>query len=160
MEKKFDAIFALSFGKRVDGPGASNISLAFRVMNARLKLGIPVVSQKEIADALGKRNIKVEKVISQHVQTGKYLDTVEVVRQCSQYCTEHDYKKLLVIAHPDHQKRVAFLMRKFGLEAVLGNTREVPYDKKSIQIWTRTKILFRAWNTLAWADHLIKFGRP
>jgi hypothetical protein len=137
-----DAIFCQSFGLREDGPGTSNQALAEAIIKIHGELSKPpkLIIQKNCADAFPE-GFKIDKIILEHSNPGKYLDSYEVSRQCAEYCFRNGIKKLLVFAHPDHLWRVRKTIEKFEFDC-LGVTSPVPYDKKSSQIWTRSKWLF------------------
>lgn len=138
----YDAILCQSFGARKEGVSTSNAALAEAIMNIYNKMpqNTQLIIQKDCADAFPK-DFKIDHIISEHAEPGKYLDSYEVSRQCAEYCQKNGLKKLLVFAHPDHLWRVQKVTAKFGLECQ-GVFTNIPYDKKSSQIWTRSKWLF------------------
>lgn len=141
-ECEIQAIFCQSFGLRKDGPGISNEALAAAITRIREDFPCPpqLIIQKDTADAFP-QEVKIDKIISGHQAAGKYLDSYEVSRQCAEYCREKRIKNLLVFAHPHHIWRVKKVTEKFGLNCLIASI-PVPYDKKSSQIWTRSKWLF------------------
>lgn len=140
--EKIQAILCQSFGARKDGPGTSNEALAKAIMRiyGDFEKSPKLIIQKDTADAFP-GDFEIDKIISEHEKAGKYLDSYEVSRQCAEYCRENNIKNLLVFAHPDHIWRVKKVTEKFGLNCLVASS-EVPYDKKSSQIWTRSKWLF------------------
>jgi hypothetical protein len=136
-----DAIFCQSFGLRSDGPGASNIFLATKILGIYRSRSLPLIIQKDCADAFPK-NIKIDKIISHHEIKGRYLDSFEVSRQGAEFCKINGFNTVLVFAHPDHCWRVAKTLKKFGLKVLVANTVGTPYDPKSIQWWTRKRKYF------------------
>lgn len=137
---KYDAIFCQSFGPQADNPGISNQYLADNIVKIYNKNPKPLIIQKDAADAFPE-DIKIDKVISAHETPGKYLDTYEVSRQCAKYCWENNIRTLLVLSHPHQLGRVKMTVEHFGLKTT-GVTCNVPYDPKSVQIWTRSPWLF------------------
>lgn len=140
-QKNADAIFCQSFGLRKQDPGISNKFLANCILKAYSQSPKPLIIQKDCADAFPV-DVKVDRVISKHQAPGKYLDSYEVSRQCFDYCRANNLKTVLIFAHPHHIWRVQKTVEKFGLIGVIGDTAGMPYDPKSIQIWTRTKLFF------------------
>ncbi|MFA6416784.1 MAG: hypothetical protein WCW61_01180 [Patescibacteria group bacterium] len=146
-EQHFDAIFCQSFGPRKNEPGMSNFYLAaciLRVYNFYKNAHdchVPLIIQKDCADAFTE-DIKIDKIISQHRNPNTYLDSYEVSRQCAEFCTQKGFKTVLVFAHPDHIWRVMKTLKKLGLNAAAADTSGTPYDPKSIQPWTRSRLRF------------------
>lgn len=138
---QIEAIFCPSFGKRKEGINLSNDFLAKKIVEFYAIKKLPLIIQSDVADAMPS-DIKVDKTISQHQVPGKYLDTLEVSRQCVKYCEENGYKKIIVFAHPDHLPRVIKTISFFGLNYETGNNFGCPYDSKSSQIWTRNRFVF------------------
>jgi len=140
-QKNVDAFFCQSFGPRQNSPGISNEFLAKRILEAYSDNPKPLIIQKDCADALP-AEIVVDKIISKHEVAGKYLDSFEVSRQCFEYCREKNFKTLLIFSHPDHYWRVKKTVEKFGLIGIRANTNGMPYDWKSIQVWTKAALIF------------------
>lgn len=140
-ELNVDAIFCPSFGRRINEPSLSNKFLAKRIVEYYQGNPLPLIIQKDCADYCP-ADIEIDKTISSHVLSGLYLDTVEVVRQCAQYCIEHNLKKVLVFAHPDHLGRVKRSLKYFQLEYEVADTSACPYDPKSTQAWTRGRAIY------------------
>jgi hypothetical protein len=146
-EQHFDAIFCQSFGLRKNEPGMSNFYLAHLILQWHNfyknvhDCHIPLIIQKDCADAFTE-DIKIDKIISQHRNPEKYLDSYEVSWQGAKFCREKNLKTVLVFAHPDHIWRVMRTLKKLGLDAVAADTSGTPYDPKSIQPWTRSRLRF------------------
>jgi len=142
-EQKIQAIFCQSFGPRVDGPGISNEFLAKKIIEAHKNFpNAPLIIQKDCVNALP-ANIKVARVIYRHwLPDGRYLDSSEVSRQCAEYCVPKGLTTVLTFAHPDHLWRVMKTMKKFDLNPIAGDTNGTPYDPKSVQPWTRSRLRF------------------
>jgi len=140
--KEIKAIFCQSFGRRGNNPGLSNIALAESVIRICGDFDQPpaLIIQKDCADAFP-NYFKIDKVISKHDKPGKYLDSYEVSRQCAEYCRKNGIKNLLIFSHPHHAWRVRKVTEKFGLNC-LTVTVKIPYDRKSVQLWTRSAWLF------------------
>ncbi len=152
-----DVICCLSFGKRDKGPSLSNKFLIERVVNFYKDKPLPLIIQKDCADFFPKE-IEIDKIISNHVVSGEYLDTKEVVRQCVKYCKVHNLKKALVFAHPDHLPRIKKIFNQFDFKFETADTSFCPYDSKSLQIWTRSKIIFLLRELLVYLYYFIKRG--
>ena len=140
-QKNVDVIFCQSFGPRKNDPGISNRFLADCILKVYNKNPKPLIIQKDCADAFPV-DVKIDKIISRHQVPGKYLDSYEVSRQCFDYCRAKNFETVLFFAHPHHVWRVQKTIEKFGLIGIIGDTAGMPYDSKSTQIWTRTKLIF------------------
>lgn len=136
-----EAIFCQSFGPRENCPGISNEFLANIIVETYSKMPRKLIIQKDAADAFPK-NIQIDKIISAHKDPGKYLDTYEVSRQCAEYCKANNITKLLIFAHPHQSWRVVKTIEKFGLECLCVDLCSMPYDPKSVQVWTRSPWAF------------------
>jgi hypothetical protein len=139
--EKADVIFCQSFGPRKDSPGISNEFLANCIIKVYKQNPKKLIIQKDCADAFPV-DVKIDKIIFQYQSVNKYLDSFEVSRQCAEYCENNNFKTILIFAHPHHVWRVKKTIEKFGLVGLVADTRGTPYDWKSTQIWTRTKIFF------------------
>ena len=135
-----DVILAQSFGLRANGPGISNEALARVVDKLYHCYSFSLVLQWEIADCLP--DLPKDGIIRSHRVEGKYLDTFEVLSQMMMICEKQDWRKAIIVAHPDHSWRVARTAEKIGFEVVVADTLLVPYDKESIQWWTRSRWKF------------------
>jgi len=149
-----DVIIALATGYRKDGPGDSNWALARIVKEQAKKLSLPIIIQGEISDCeppefpiiKGGFNI----TIRHHRIHGKYLDSVEFMRQAREECDYWRWKNIVIVAHPYHIWRVWLIAKFFGFKKVYCvDTTGVPCDKKSVQIWTRYGPIFWVYNIAA-----------
>lgn len=83
MKNQFDAIVGLSFGK-----GSVNRCLAEVIREIRWDYpDIKVVVQGDIAS---NANMAFDHIIYEHRQKGKYLDSVEVLKQAKLFLEEND----------------------------------------------------------------------
>jgi hypothetical protein len=139
---RFDVILCLSFGLRNNSIGISNKFLTNYVTEVYNNYPKPLIIQKDCVDNDFLKTCKVDKIISKHQIVDKYLDSYEVSRQCCEYCKMKNFKTILIVAHPHHAWRVKKIIEKFNLIGIIANTSKIPYDKKSIQIWTRNKFIF------------------
>jgi hypothetical protein len=159
-EQPFDAIFCQSFGPRKNEPGISNFYLAHRIQEVynfyknTHDRPIPLIIQKDCADAFTE-DIKIDKIISQNRDPNKYLDSYEVSWQGAKFCREKNLKTVLVFAHPDHIWRVMKTLKKLGQNAIAADTSGTPYDPKSIQPWTRSRLRFLTREILVIAMYFI-----
>lgn len=136
-----DVIICLSFGKRTSEVGLSNKFLITKIINFYKKNPLPLIIQKDCADYFPK-DIKINKIISNHSKSGKYLNTQEVLRQSIYYCFKNNFKKALVFAHTHHIPRIKNDFAYFNFDFKIADTKGCPYDPKSSQIWTRNKYYF------------------
>ena len=134
-----EVVLVLSFGGRESGQGLTNKYLANIISQ---KTDLPIVAQNEIAEILQDESVYCEYVIKEHQTYGAYLDTYEVLRQSFEYCKTKGWRNALIIAHSDHLWRAVETAKKIGFHATAADTKMVPYDKKSNQLWTRNRSLF------------------
>ena len=149
--KKSDVIVALSFGRRIKNPGLSNNNLGVIVSSLYHRFKLPLILQWEIADSLSNNNdIKEEKVIREH-RRGEfaYLDTFEVLDQAKEFCETKDWIKIVLVAHQAHLPRAKRVAERLGFIVNIPFIKDVPYDKESIQKWTRSKYRFAIREKLA-----------
>lgn len=139
--KNSDVILALSFGRRKNTPGMSNVQLALGIEMLSLKFGLPVIAQWEISECLTACIDKAGE-IRKHRIKGKYLDTLEVLVQSLEICKKKNWKKIVIVAHPDHIWRCAETAKKLGFEVAIADITDVAYDEQSIQLWTKSRMLF------------------
>ena len=139
--KDSDVILALSFGRRENTSGMSNIQLALGVEMLSREFGLPVITQWEISERLTAYIDKAGE-IREHRIKGKYLDTLEVLIQSLEICKKRNWKKAVIVAHPDHIWRCAETAKKLGFEVVIADTAYVAYDDRSIQPLTRNRTRF------------------
>lgn len=131
------AIIAQSFGFRKSGPGLSNRALAKIIDDLYQSYRLPLVLQWEIADYLP--NLPKAGVIYKHRIEGKYLDTYEVLSQSMEICNRKGWRRVIIVAHPDHYWRVVSVAKKLGFEVVSIDTSSVPYDMESMQFSTKNR---------------------
>jgi hypothetical protein len=152
-------VIGQSFGMGPNGtPGESNIALAEIAKDLNWRHCLKLILQHEINDGLyvkklikdsTSKHFKVLNIIVRHSVPGKYLDTYEVIRQSAVICKENGWKTVAVLAHPDHAWRVMMTAKKLGIYPYLVDTKYfhdmvIPYDPKSLQVWTRNKFFFIA----------------
>lgn len=135
------AIVAFSFGLRGLGePGTTNKKLSNIV--EKLKRENPltmIVSQWETAMCLSQ---KAHYVVEKHRTPGKYLDSEEVAEQAIEFLeciAPKNEWKIIVVAIPFlHIQKCVKLFP--GFEVSAAKTGWIPFDRKSIQWWTRDPI--------------------
>lgn len=125
-------------------PGKSNEALAKVIEKIYKKIKIPIYAQWEVAEALKKKKIPVKYV----AKPGKdYLGTKGVIEKMLKNGL-NNYKKIIIVAHPDHIYRCkkitekAFKEKEYKVTILIANNSTVPYDSKSVQPWTRNKKAF------------------
>jgi len=139
------AIVAFSFGLRGKcSPGESNYKLAETVDRTKkewCEMNPHMIAQYEIAIITAD---DANFVVQKHRKAGKYLDSEEIAAQAIEYMESIAGKKewlVLVVAHPFlHRFKCMRLFPGFQVKAI--KTGWVPFDKKSIQPWTRGPIRF------------------
>ena len=151
-----DVVLAQDFGLRKNDPGKSNRILAEVIRHLQYQYPLPPpLVQQATRDALPPDYL-LSGVAEQHGVAGKYLDTREVFRQHAKVCHRKGWRRVIVVAHPDHLWRVMEVVRAFDLEPVAmelsgfehafepiaADTDNVPYDPLSLQWWTRGRKRF------------------
>lgn len=140
-------IVAQSFGIGAnDTPGLSNEVMAKVVLKIRKRIGLSMILQIEVANALLKLLPKKPKdlwIIRKHREKGKYLDTREAVYQICEIMKRHNWGEAIVIAHPLHISRVVKVFEKMGMETVIPkkDIESIPFGP-STQWWTRNSLLW------------------
>lgn len=143
-------IIAQSFGQTRDGPGRSNEALALVVLAHWERYHVPVIAQIEVAQALAVLDVPVHTVIRAHRQPGKYLDTVEVLRQAETVCDLNGWSAVTLISHPHHSSRVQAIAQRLGFRDKFIAVSAPVYDPVSTQWWTRGPLRFKLRERLAW----------
>lgn len=139
-----EVIIALAFGQRpTPSDDKINQALAQIVREEYLRTKLPIIAQREIANHL----TDLDPIsINEHRKKGQYLDTLEVLSQAH----DQGYKKITLVAHPDHLWRTAQVAKKLEFEITgIANTRSVGYDNLSTQKWTKSRLRFVPYDTLA-----------
>lgn len=143
-------IIAQAFGQARYGPGLSNEALARIVQAHYERYGLPIIAQIEVAEALIVLGVPIYAVIRVHRQLGKYLDTVEVLRQAKVACDLNGWKIATLVSHPHHSGRVQAIAQRLGFEYTFIAVSELVYDPASTQWWTRGPLRFKLHERLAW----------
>ena len=149
-----DAIYAFAFGQGKEGtPGETNTALAWVVRELHRDTLRPVFAQREIAEALKGHGIKVT---HRTVQAGDYIDTKSALDQLSKRGAAVSGKKIVVVAHPDHQLRCGELLKKYNAHPVFPKIGDyLPkrgwaafgcdrygYSGRSTQKWTTKRVIY------------------
>jgi hypothetical protein len=152
--RKADALFAFAFGQGRKGtPGETNAALAWVMRELHRDTLLPVFAQREIAEALEVLGIRVT---HRTVQANDYVDTKSAVDQLSQHGAAVAGKKIVVVAHPDHQFRCGELLRRYNAQPVFPKIADcLPkrgwaafgcdrygYSRRSTQKWTTKRTLY------------------
>jgi len=148
--RQIDAIIGLSFGT-----GKTNQYLAKVVEKIAKELPkIPrIIVQKEIAENLDEKLKKRSIVISEHRQKGKYLDTIEVLKQARMFCETED--RVIIVAQKYHWDRACKIAKILRLEPLKKeemkwyNDLDVPFDWNSKQWWTKCLLFYLIWELIA-----------
>lgn len=140
-----DVIVAFSFGARNSkDEDVVNKALADIVRAEQAVTGAKIIAQREIAVHL--EDLKPILVIDKSRKIEEtHVDTREVAMQ-AYWKAEKDFKppRASIVAHPDHMLRCIWSARKAGFQVTAAtDTSAVPYDKASLQKWTRSQSKFR-----------------
>lgn len=139
-------IIAPSFGmrKKVGELGVSNEAIAEIIVDIAgyFEKKIPVIAQKEVADALSSlKYTNIVGVIKEHWIRGKYLNTSEVLLQTHGIMKKNRWDKAIAVAHPAHISCVKGILEKMGVEVIIPEELEgIPFDPLSTQWWTRGRL--------------------
>lgn len=179
MKNNHDAIIGLSFGKseRVNGRLAEIISQVWRETGKDIPY---VINQIEIAQKYNGGGY--QKVISNHRQEGKYLDTIEVLEQSKAFLfkvqldmVDKDWDEIIktvkekggdlnppfvenniiLIAHSLHFHRAWKTAEKLGFKVSQYKVGKIPLDKNDSQWWCRNRLFFTIWNLAGWGKYLL-----
>lgn len=131
-----EVILAQSFGFCESGHSKSNKALARIVNDLYQSYGLPLILQWHIADCLP--NLEKAGIIYRH-REGKYLDTYEVLCQSVEICKKKGWQRAIIVAHPHHYWRVKQVAEKMGFVVLSLDTSSVPYDRKSMQFFTKNR---------------------
>ena len=130
-----EAILGLSFGIKKSGHTKSNKALAGVVERVFDKKGLQVILQKELAECV---DFPLSLVIKEHRIKGQYLDSDEVIAQAIIYLKANKINSVWLIAHPLLQRtKCRILLKKSGFKVRIPRTGKIPFDKDSLQWWTR-----------------------
>lgn len=106
-----DALFAFSFGiGHNNTPGETNKALAYVTKHVLSRTRLPIYAQWEIAEELN--NVHTPSTYVAYPTKG-YLNTSGVLEQFMK--ENKNIRKVIIIAHPDHQFRCGELARTQGL---------------------------------------------
>jgi hypothetical protein len=163
MSEKY-SIIGLSFGT-----GKSNKYLAEIVegISKEIKKDF-IIIQKEIADWLPDEFLADCFIIEKHRQKGKYLDTLEVLRQAKEIINPN--KKVIIVAQMDHWNRAYKIAKILGLEPMEKEAMkwysdlDVPFDWRSKQWHTKCLLFYLMWELIArtylWFHNAFTFKCP
>jgi len=149
-------VLGFSFGHRGQEPGVSNEMIARIIQRFTPDI---ICVQWEIGKALRRLNVIPNHEIFQRHKGGRYFNTEDVAQVMISFLSRHDLtgEEIYIAAHQDHLPRVSRILRKLEIHAQpIPSDMKVPFDPKSHQIWTRSAILFRIRELLAFPLYLIK----
>ncbi|MBI2175489.1 MAG: YdcF family protein [Parcubacteria group bacterium] len=147
------AIIALSFG--VGDRCQSNQALADTALSLFEHFSLPLLLQGEVADSLPS-GTNIALVVRKHRIPGVYLDTREVLEQVAKFAESRGWSRVIIVAHPDHVWRARLAAERLGFEVFVADTQGVPYDRNSLQPWTRSKRRFVPREILARVFYLLR----
>ena len=150
-------IIALSFGKRgreynkngfeYSKYGNSNIAHHTQDIYSELEGNLPVILQKEVAEAskgwmFGNEKMTIA-IIKKHRIEGKDLDIFEVLAQAAEIMKKNKWSKVILIAHPGQIWRVKKILEKMELKVIIpSGLEDIPFDPYSREWWTRNWFLW------------------
>jgi hypothetical protein len=145
-----DVIIGMSFGanhkSKGENPGVSNEEIArivYRLWNLK---NVPVIVQREVAEALVKLNIPIRPaLVVSEIDGQVHIGSHEVMFQAWRYCQRSQITHVMIVAHPAHILRCAWVAQKIGFIVSLPDVSSVPYEPTSTQWWTRNKWYYWVW---------------
>lgn len=142
--KSSEVIIGLAFGQRLTNPGTSNRAMAKIARHLHYYYQLPLILQLEVSRCL--MDLPKAGVIFQHRLEDKCLDTYEVLAQAWEICQKNGWRKAIIVSHPDHLWRAKKTAEKIGFEVSCVDTSShpylIPYDRESIQPWTKSRLRF------------------
>ena len=142
-------------------PGEPNTDLALECQDLVDKYHLPVITQWEVAAALGpnwyekhKKNIYC---IWPPTRPQKRFSTREVISLTAEIMAKQGWKKPVVLAHKRHITRVYLIAKKLLAKspAVVAQKTKC-FDSQSIQKWTRNWLLWFVYEMIGKGYHLLK----
>jgi hypothetical protein len=149
-----EVIIGMAFGANRKGsgepPGVSNEAIARIIYSLWTSKHLPVIVQREIAEAFLRLDIPIRPnlVISEQ-STEFHINSYEVLFQAWDYCKQRALREAVVVAHPAHILRCKAVAGKIGFSVKVPNISSVPYEPRSKQWWTRNRYLFFIWEFFA-----------
>jgi len=155
--EKGDCIVTLSFGRHKRNSGSSNIAISQLIDQSNSgKNTVPVIAQFEVAEQV------MHGVVMHRVGQWRdgYLPSWKVVDKIIAKMRELGVSRPILYAHPDHVWRIKRHFLRHQIELIIpDNLSEVPYDRYSVQWWTRGPIRWRLREILVrlycWRKNLI-----
>ncbi len=154
-------IIGMAFGANQKGkmepPGISNEAIADRVFTLWNLKKLPVIVQREVAEALVKLRLPIEpELIISETDEQFHINSFEVLRTAWEYCRNRNLRVAAIVAHPAHVLRCKSIAEKMGFSVKLPDLSAVPYEPLSKQWWTRNKWTFFFWELFARISGRIK----
>lgn len=140
------AVVAVPFNSdRADGkPDSSNRAIARIMQGICYDWDLPALAQREHAVLL--RNFSSIKVEEYPTKPGQWVQTHILVAWFAEQLKSSENKRVALVGHPHHVRRVAALCRYYGLiPLVSGLSERVPYDLLGGQWWCCSPGLYIPW---------------
>ncbi len=149
-----DVIVGMAFGANIKGkgqpPGASNEEIARIILRLWTTKHMPVFVQREVAEAITKLNIPIQPVLVISEDDRQFhITSYEVLARTYQLCKRLNLRRAVLVAHPAHIQRCAWVAEKIGFIVTLPDVSSVPYEPGSSQWWTRDRFSFLIWDLCA-----------
>lgn len=143
-------IIGMAFGANMNGhgqpPGASNEDIARIIHRLWTARKIPVITQREVAEAMEVLHFPIRPALVISEQPGQFhIDSREVLFKAWEFCRQHKLRTAIIVAHPMHILRSAWVAQKLGFRVRLPDVSTVPYEPNSSQWWTRNPLFFFIW---------------
>lgn len=145
MKEKPDVVVAFAFGAFLakDIFQSPNYWMAEQAKTLALRYEIPIVTQGDVALFL--EDDKKIKVFNAQKDIKKYISSLKIAEEAKKMAVEHGWKKVAVIATPQHHRRCMRDLKKVGFSCrYFWNMTPAWgwYSSKSTQRWTRSPWLW------------------
>lgn len=143
------AVIAVPFNSdRPNGPDHSNRAIARIMQGICYDWNLPVFAQREHAVLL--RHFPQIEVEEYPTEPGQWVQSHVLVAWFAERLKDSASKRLALVGHQHHVKRVAALCRYYGLEPVIASKvypgiPTIPYDPYGGQWWCWNPLLYIPW---------------
>lgn len=143
-----DMVIGVAFGVRAKSAGKSNEIIGEKVeKRAKKDENMPIIVQEEVALTLSDDLKNKVEVIPGNIpwkERGSYGDTHDVAVKAKKIAEKNNWgKSAILICHPGHVWRSKRILAKQGFDLTIpDDLLDIPYDIKSVQLWTTTPLFW------------------
>jgi hypothetical protein len=164
------AVVAAPFNcyKKGESTDLSNGGIAFAASKIMSSLSLPFIGQFENTSLVEKygTGMKVYEYNDSPTGNGEHITTYEMSYYISRivtsinHCNGSNSRKVILVGHPHHVRRVAILLRYFDLEVVVSSlSDQVPYDPQhkspARHSWTLSVWRYTPWEYASRVHHAL-----